>query len=308
MATTEHLNDRPGCHDPWPCAIARMSQTGVRGAGSHGQRALPTGFGSRPPRDAAAPVQRRNAGCMDTTGERADDGVGSPGAGVMSESHTGSSGQLHPYLQTLRAHRVLFALPVVVAAVIATWFVLGAPKQYQAGTSLWFDNAPSTDVTAGQQQTDSTGAVIPPAAQGQTLLNELLSTRHFRVVGRAGEPARLLPRDAPRPRLEPDGAARLAPQDAEPREPRRRRPRHEGRHDEGDRPAGARDHAERGRPGGLGPDAERARARVRQRGAEQPHRARARRGRLLPRPGAGPSSSSPPPTARWTPTSRRTRA
>jgi hypothetical protein len=94
--------------------------------------------------------------------------------------------RFEPYRATLRRHRFAFALPPLVAMAIAFWVVAGAPKQYEAGTSLWFDNPPgqASSITDG---TDLTGATTPPAAQAQSVLNELLVTRHFRTqIGKEG--------------------------------------------------------------------------------------------------------------------------
>jgi hypothetical protein len=91
-----------------------------------------------------------------------------------------------PYRDTFRRHRLLFALPPLVALLIAFWVVAGTPKQYEASTALWFDNPPgqASSITQG---TDLTGQTTPPAAQAQVVLNELLTTRHFRMqIGDSG--------------------------------------------------------------------------------------------------------------------------
>jgi uncharacterized protein involved in exopolysaccharide biosynthesis len=75
------------------------------------------------------------------------------------------------YLDTYRQHRLLFILPLVIGVVFALWINLGAPKLYRSSTSLWSD-------TAGGSANDLTGAP-PPAAQEQTMLNELLRTQYF---------------------------------------------------------------------------------------------------------------------------------
>src|SRR5690348_17217357 len=75
------------------------------------------------------------------------------------------------YLDTYRQHRLLFLLPLLIGVVLAVWFNLGAPKLYRSSTSLWSD-------TAGGSANDLTGAP-PPAAQEQTMLNELLRTQYF---------------------------------------------------------------------------------------------------------------------------------
>src|SRR5436190_11055297 len=75
------------------------------------------------------------------------------------------------YLDTFRQHRLLYLLPILIGIVIAVWFNLGAQKLYRSSTSLWSD-------TAAGSANDLTGAP-PPAAQEQTMLNELLRTQYF---------------------------------------------------------------------------------------------------------------------------------
>jgi hypothetical protein len=88
------------------------------------------------------------------------------------------------YIETFSRHRVLFSLPMVLAVLLAIAAVLGAPKQYESGASLYVD----TPVTA-QSSTDptSTPLLVPPSTQEQQILTELLSTRSFRLkVGHQG--------------------------------------------------------------------------------------------------------------------------
>ena len=88
------------------------------------------------------------------------------------------------YLETFRRHRVLFVLVVVLAVVLATWASLGEPPRYRSSTSLWSDT-PSGAATAF--------GAPPPAAQEQTMLNELLTTQYFRdQVARGGPLAEYL--------------------------------------------------------------------------------------------------------------------
>jgi uncharacterized protein involved in exopolysaccharide biosynthesis len=82
------------------------------------------------------------------------------------------------YIHTLSRHRLLFTAPLVVAVAVALWFALGAPTTYESTTSLWFNNP-----IAGQSPvTQNGGAVLSPAAEGQQLLSELLTTRSFRIA------------------------------------------------------------------------------------------------------------------------------
>ena len=87
------------------------------------------------------------------------------------------------YVQTFKRHRLLFSLPVVIMSVLALWFVLGTPKQYKAGASLFVD----TPVTQPSSFNDPNPGDVTPAAQSQQLLNELLATRSFRMkIGHKG--------------------------------------------------------------------------------------------------------------------------
>jgi hypothetical protein len=74
------------------------------------------------------------------------------------------------YVATYRRHRRLFLLPILIVAGLALWSVLGAPKVYQSSANLWSGAVASTNETLGAP---------PPAAQEQTMLNELLKTQYF---------------------------------------------------------------------------------------------------------------------------------
>jgi uncharacterized protein involved in exopolysaccharide biosynthesis len=83
------------------------------------------------------------------------------------------------YVDTYRQHRRLFLLPLLIGMLFALWINLGAPSLYRSSTSLWSD-------TAGGSANDLSGAP-PPAANEQTMLNELLRTQAFqRSVAEAG--------------------------------------------------------------------------------------------------------------------------
>jgi uncharacterized protein involved in exopolysaccharide biosynthesis len=80
--------------------------------------------------------------------------------------------KLNPsYIDTYRQHRVLFMVPLLIGMIVAIWINLGAPSLYRSSTSLWSD-------TAGGSANDLSGAP-PPAAQEQSMLNELLRTQYF---------------------------------------------------------------------------------------------------------------------------------
>lgn len=81
------------------------------------------------------------------------------------------------YADTFRRHKVLFLLPVVITTILAIWFVVGTPKQYRAGASLWVDTPP----TQASSLQETNPAIVTPAAQAQQLLAELLATKQFRL-------------------------------------------------------------------------------------------------------------------------------
>jgi len=76
------------------------------------------------------------------------------------------------YLETFRRHRRVFLLPLVLGAALALWANLAAPKLYRSSTALWSESS-------GGSASETLGAP-PPAAQDQSMLNELLTTRYFR--------------------------------------------------------------------------------------------------------------------------------
>ena len=85
------------------------------------------------------------------------------------------------YRDAYRSHRVLFALPVVLAAGIALWAGLSAPRLYESQASLWSDVPGSTTPAFG---------ALPPAGEDQQLLSELLTTRYFQQAVAGHSPLR----------------------------------------------------------------------------------------------------------------------
>src|SRR5438105_2610218 len=81
------------------------------------------------------------------------------------------------YREAFRRHRILYSLPAVLMTLLAAWFVLGAPKVYQADASLWVDTPAPQQSSLAETNT----FLLTPAAQAQQLLGELLTTRDFRV-------------------------------------------------------------------------------------------------------------------------------
>lgn len=76
------------------------------------------------------------------------------------------------YKEVFRAHRLLFLLPVVIAAALAGFSAVTAPKMYQSAATLWSDSPTSSSQVFG---------ALPPAGQDQQLLNELLTTHYFQM-------------------------------------------------------------------------------------------------------------------------------
>jgi uncharacterized protein involved in exopolysaccharide biosynthesis len=92
------------------------------------------------------------------------------------------------YVETFFRHKLLLCLPVVLVLLISIWFVTSATSSYYATTTLWFDTpvpAPSSIDTSAQFTT--------PAALGQSVLQELATTREFLTnVGNHGPLAKYL--------------------------------------------------------------------------------------------------------------------
>lgn len=79
------------------------------------------------------------------------------------------------YRETFREHRKLLVAPIVVAVLIAGWFVIGSAKSYQSTASLWVDSPAPVDSSLGHLNL----AELPPAQQEQNVVTELLATRQF---------------------------------------------------------------------------------------------------------------------------------
>lgn len=87
------------------------------------------------------------------------------------------------YAATFSRHRRLLLLPLLVTMLVAVWYVASAPKAYLSTASLWFDNPPPHPSSVG----NTNDITLPPAAQQQQVLTELLTTRSFRIeVGHRG--------------------------------------------------------------------------------------------------------------------------
>src|SRR3954453_20745880 len=73
------------------------------------------------------------------------------------------------YRATFRRHWVLFALIVLLCSLIGLTFSLGSPKLYRSSATLYVES-PTDSAAFG---------ALPPAAQEQSMLTELLSTNNF---------------------------------------------------------------------------------------------------------------------------------
>ena len=79
-----------------------------------------------------------------------------------------------PIRRTIRKHRKLFALPLVLGAVAAGALAASSSSSFSSTASLWVDSAPPAQSSEG-----ASAVSIQPAMQEQTILNELLATRSF---------------------------------------------------------------------------------------------------------------------------------
>lgn len=81
------------------------------------------------------------------------------------------------YRQSIRRHRRLLLLPILIGVGMALWTVAGSAKQYEATVGLWVDTPPPSTSSLIQQNL----ALAPPADSQQQVVQELLSTRSFRL-------------------------------------------------------------------------------------------------------------------------------
>ena len=78
------------------------------------------------------------------------------------------------YRETFRRHRVLFALPAVLAALAVAALTLTTPPSYESFASLWVDNGPAAGSSLG-----NANQTVEPSAVEDTTLTELLATQTF---------------------------------------------------------------------------------------------------------------------------------
>lgn len=79
------------------------------------------------------------------------------------------------YRQTIRSHRILLSLPIILAVAIAGVLTLGKAKTYESTVSLWVDNPASSDSSLGTLNPGMT----PPSTVEQGVVTELLATPSF---------------------------------------------------------------------------------------------------------------------------------
>ena len=88
---------------------------------------------------------------------------------------------LSSYRDAFRQHRLLLSLPVVLAFLIAAWFVVGAPNSYESSASLWVNNSAPAASSLG----DANPGLTPPSTVEEGVITELLATKSFALaVGR----------------------------------------------------------------------------------------------------------------------------
>jgi len=79
-----------------------------------------------------------------------------------------------------RRHWKLLVLPIPLALLITIWVVVSTPTTYQSQAAIWSDIT-SPQVAASAQAANG-ATPLTPAAQQQSLLNELLATNAFRTT------------------------------------------------------------------------------------------------------------------------------
>jgi len=84
-----------------------------------------------------------------------------------------------------RRHWKLLVLPIPLALLITVWIVVSTPTMYQSNAAIWSGTPPA--LPSAPVVTDPT-QLLAPAAQQQSLLNELLATDQFRTSVTSGGP------------------------------------------------------------------------------------------------------------------------
>src|SRR5919206_3788077 len=70
------------------------------------------------------------------------------------------------YRKSIRRHRRLLLIPIVLGVCMALWTVAGSPKQYRATVSLWVDTPPPATSSLIEQNL----ALMPPADAEQQVV------------------------------------------------------------------------------------------------------------------------------------------
>jgi len=80
----------------------------------------------------------------------------------------------------LRRHWKLLVLPIPLALLITIWVVVSTPTTYQSQAAIWSDITSPQDAASALAANGATP--LTPAAEQQSLLNELLATNSFRTT------------------------------------------------------------------------------------------------------------------------------
>ena len=106
-----------------------------------------------------------------------------------------------------RRHWKLLVLPIPLALLITIWVVVSTPTMYQSQTAIWSD---ITSAQAAANAQAANGATpLTPAAEQQSLLNELLATDSFRTAVATGSPLAAWLQANPPSKLTPSGLTGL---------------------------------------------------------------------------------------------------
>ncbi len=106
-----------------------------------------------------------------------------------------------------RRHWKLLVLPIPLALLITIWVVVSTPTMYQSQAAIWSD---ITSAQAAANAQAANGATpLTPAAQQQSLLNELLATDSFRTAVATSSPLAAWLQANPPSKLTPSGLTGL---------------------------------------------------------------------------------------------------
>jgi hypothetical protein len=106
-----------------------------------------------------------------------------------------------------RRHWKLLVLPIPLALLITVWVVVSTPTMYQSQAAVW-SNITSAQAAANAQAANG-ATPLTPAAEQQSLLNELLATDSFRTSVAAASPLSAWLQANPPAKLTPSGLTGL---------------------------------------------------------------------------------------------------